>query len=84
MSFVCLLLTLYVVAIFGAIIISWFPIEPGSPLASVHRVLWQLTNPVLAPIRSVIPALRLGAFAIDLSPFIVIIAINIIRAIIGC
>ena len=82
MAFVCLLLNLYLVVLFGAIILSWFPLEPGTPLASLYRVLWNVTNPVLAPIRSLLPDLRIGAAAIDLSPFVVVILITILQNVI--
>jgi YggT family protein len=76
---VCLLLNLYVLILFAAIVLSWFPLEPGSPMASVYGFLWRLTEPLLGPIRRAIPALRIGGFGLDLSPFIVILGIQIIR-----
>ena len=84
MPIICSLLTLYVVVLFAAIVISWFPIAPGSALASVHRVLWQLTEPVLSPIRRRVPAVQLGGMGLDLSPFIVLLGITIIQRLIGC
>ena len=79
MDVVCLLLNLYVLILFAAIVLSWFPLEPGSPMASVYGFLWRLTEPLLGPIRRAIPALRIGSFGLDLSPFIVILGIQIIR-----
>ena len=79
MDVVCLLLNLYVLILFAAIVLSWFPLEPGSPMASVYGFLWRLTEPLLGPIRRAIPALRIGGFGLDLSPFIVILGIQIIR-----
>jgi YggT family protein len=76
---VCLLLNLYVLILLASIVLSWFPLEPGSPMASVYGFLWRLTEPLLGPIRRAIPALRIGSFGLDLSPFIVILGIQIIR-----
>jgi YggT family protein len=39
-----------------------------------------ITNPILWPIRSRIPMLRLGGFGIDLSPIIAIFGLSIARS----
>jgi YggT family protein len=38
-----------------------------------------VTNPILMPIRSRVPMLRLGGFGIDLSPIIAILGLSIAR-----
>ena len=68
------LLQLYVYAIFGRIILSYFPIRPGSAIAPVFSFLYSITEPVLGPARRVIPSI--GMF--DLSPIVVIVALQII------
>jgi YggT family protein len=70
---ICLLLNLYLLVIFVRILMSWFPITPGSGLEGVYSALLSITEPVLAPVRSVVPPLRLGMAAIDLSALIVLI-----------
>ena len=82
MEIVCVLLNLYVLVLFAAIVLSWFPMEPGSAMAGVYQFLWRLTEPVLGPVRRAIPALRIGGFGLDLSPFIVILGIQILRGLI--
>lgn len=79
MEFVCLLMSVYLVALFGRIVLSWFPISPGSALAPVFSALYTVTEPVLGPLRRVIPPLGVGGMGIDLSPIIVIIGFQIIR-----
>jgi YggT family protein len=76
---VCLVLYLYVLILLAAMVLSWFPLEPGSPMASVSGFLWRLTEPLLGPIRRTIPPVRLGAMGLDLSPFILIVGIRIIQ-----
>jgi YggT family protein len=76
---VCTLLWLYWIVLFARILMSWFPITPGSPLESVHSVLFSLTEPVLGPVRRMVPPLRLGVAAIDLSAIIVLIGLQILR-----
>ncbi len=82
---ICALLTLYLVAIFGRIIFSWFPMSHDSPLIAVRRFLLNITEPVLAPLRRALPPLRIGGMALDLSPIVIIIAIEVIRgSILNC
>jgi len=77
----CTLLSLYFLALFARIILSWFPIGPGSALAGIFAFLYSITEPVLGPVRRMIPPL--GAF--DLSPLIVIFGIQILgSALLGC
>jgi YggT family protein len=62
------LINLYVYAIFGRIILSYFPLAPGGAMASVFGFLYTITEPVLGPLRRVIPPI--GMF--DLSPMVAI------------
>lgn len=79
---VCLLITLFTIAVFGTIILSWFPMPPGSALSSVYSFLRQITEPVLGPVRRALPMPRLGGMAIDLSPIVVLIGLQVLQAII--
>jgi len=80
----CLLVQAYLVVIIGRIILSWFPIGPGSALASVYTVLYSITEPVLGPIRRVMPTIGFGGMGLDLSPVIVIFVIELIVAPLLC
>ena len=53
---------------------SWFRVGPYSPFRPVIDIIYRLTEPVLAPIRRVLPAMG----GIDLSTIIVILGINIV------
>jgi YggT family protein len=76
---VCTLLQLYLIALFGRIILSWFPIAPGSALAPVFSFLYTITEPVLGPIRRVLPPLSMGGMGLDLSPIVVLFLFQIIK-----
>ena len=77
----CTLLNLYFAALFARIILSWFPISPDSAMAGVFSFLYSITEPLLGPVRRMIPPL--GMF--DLSPLIVIFGVQILgSAILGC
>lgn len=80
MTIVCAFLTVYFVVMIARILLSWFPMQPGSPLASIHRLLYDLTEPVLAPVRGLIPPVGGGGMAFDLSPIVVFVGLQILRA----
>jgi len=64
--------------LFPRALLSWFPASPGSMLASVNTVLYRLSEPVLGPVRRLLPPVRAGGFGIDLSFIIVFFAIQLI------
>jgi YggT family protein len=64
--------------LFPRALLSWFPAAPGSTLASVNAVLYRLTEPVLGPVRRLLPPVRAGGFGIDLSFIIVFFGIQLI------
>ena len=71
MAFICLVLQLYSFVILARIIMSWVRVTPGTPVASIYSVIFNLTEPVLGPLRRLIPPVRMGMAAIDVSPIIV-------------
>ena len=71
----CILSQLYLIVLFARIILSWFPMQPGSALASIFSVLYSLTEPVLGPVRRIIPPTGIG---IDFSPIIVLFGFQLI------
>lgn len=78
MLLVCRLLEAYTIVLFARIIMSWFPISPGSSMSSVYGFLYRITEPVLGPIRRIIPPIGMGGMGLDLSPLIVFFAISLI------
>lgn len=82
MNVLYLLLTLYLIVIIVRIILSWIPIAYGSPLEGFASLVYAITEPVMGPIRRILPPVRLGGMALDLSPIVVIIGIQILRALV--
>lgn len=80
MSIICLLLQLFTLVLFARMLLSWFPMPDDGALAAINRALFAVTEPVLAPVRSVIPPVRTGAMAFDLSPLIVFVGIIVVSA----
>lgn len=69
------LLNLYVIAVFGRVILSWFPLSPNGAMSGIYSFLYTITEPVLGPIRRILPPLG----GIDLSPIVVIFGVQILR-----
>ena len=82
MFWVCLLLQLYLFAIFGRVLLSWFPLNPNGAMATVAGFLYTVTDPVMNRVRRVLPSARFGGMALDFSPVVVIFGITILRQII--
>ena len=86
MEFVCLLLRFVVYALVAWIILGYvaaFGRQPwGHPIRKVYDYLSKLIEPVLAPIRRVVPPLRIGAVALDMSIIVVFFGIYILRILI--
>ena len=75
---ICNLLLVYMIVLFGRAILSWFPIQPGTVWASIGNFLVQVTEPVLAPLRRMIPPM--GMF--DVSFLVLFLGIQIIRTVV--
>jgi len=69
-TFVVLLARALNLAIFARILLSWMPVDKGNRLV---RIVYEITEPMLGPIRRVVPTLG----GLDLSPMIAIILIQV-------
>lgn len=78
MIILCYVLQLYWLVLILRIVLSWFPVSGEGFMASVQGFLFAVTEPVLGPLRSILPPVRLGAVALDLSPLVVLIGIQIL------
>mgnify|MGYP000946529531 FL=1 len=66
-----MLIYLYSIVILARVLMSWVQVDPNSPLA---RTLIDLTEPVLAPIRNLLPP----TMGLDFSPIIAMILLQIV------
>jgi len=81
MHVICYLLTAYWFVLFARIILSWFPMPMDRTWFSrVYGVIFSLTEPVMRPFRNLLPPVRFGAVALDLSPIILFIILAIVRS----
>lgn len=71
-----LVLNIYFFSLLAVIILSW--VAPGSNNPALH-LLYQLTEPVMAPFRKLLPSMG----GLDFSPIIVFILINVLKIALG-
>lgn len=77
---------IYTYVILGRIILSWFQ---GSfyrypILYNVFRFCYILTEPLMAPLRRIVPPVRVGMGYMDLSPIILWVLLMVGRQLVGC
>jgi YggT family protein len=74
-NFVEILVQVLVIAIFLRAIITWFRLAPDNP---IQVILIQVTEPILSPLRRVVPSL--GMF--DITPWIAMILLQFLGSLI--
>jgi YggT family protein len=72
----CSLISVYYIVLIARVILSWFPLQPGTPMASIGSIIYQLTEPVMGPVRRVIPSVGM----IDISPIVVFFGLRILQS----
>ena len=77
------LISIYIWILIITALLSWLPTQNSQgALASAKRVLAKLTEPVLRPLRSILPRPQFGGVGIDLSVLVAVIGLEIINVII--
>jgi YggT family protein len=66
------LIDLYSLVVLVAVVISWIHLESRHPLV---RLVYRLTEPVVAPIRKALPPVA----GLDFSPMVLLIALRLLR-----
>ena len=84
---VATLLLLFQVALLARAALGWTaafagPSAPGSVRGRLSGGVRATTDPVLAPVRRVLPPLRLGSVALDTSFIAVFVAVSLLRRIV--
>ena len=78
LDLIATLLEIYFYAVLIWVILSWIQVSSTHPLGRVQIFLDRIIYPVILPIRRVIPPVRLGAGALDLSPIVLLVALRIL------
>lgn len=82
MSLLRELIQIYIYVLVISALLSWFPTTSSQGgLATTKRVLAQLTEPVLRPLRQIVPRPRIGGVSVDFSVLVAIVLLGIISTI---
>lgn len=74
------LLQLYNLVILARVLMSWIPIDRSNPTVDqIVQVLYDITEPVLAPVRDLLPQ----GMGLDFSPIIVLIGIQLLMGLLA-
>jgi YggT family protein len=66
------LIDLYSLVVLVAVILSWVPLDRRNPLVTITHAL---TEPLLAPIRGILPPMG----GLDLSPMVLLFALQLLK-----
>ena len=64
-------------ALIGRVIVSWINPRPSNPLYPIANIIYQITEPILSPIRRVLPSMGM----LDLSPMVALVLLWVIQRI---
>jgi YggT family protein len=89
LSVLCVVLTVYTIILFIRVIISWaylFGFRPpySGPMRTILDLLEDVTEPVLRPLRALIPPIRAGGVGLDLSIIIAFVILAVLRTALNC
>jgi YggT family protein len=85
----CIVITAYTIILFVKVIVSWavmFGFRP--PISGPGRVVFDLlddvTEPVLRPLRALIPPIRAGGVGLDISVIVAFVILAVLRTALNC
>ena len=77
----CFALQVYWLILIVRIVLSWVPSVP-EPIRPLARAVRAVTDPLLVPLRGLLPSIRMGAMALDVSPILLFLAIVILQRVV--
>ena len=88
-SIICVVLNIYTIVLFIRVIVSWaylFGFRPPytGPVRTVLDLLEDVTEPVLKPLRALIPPVRAGGMGLDLSMIVAFVILFVLRQALHC
>jgi len=88
-SVLCVVITVYTFILFVKVLASWavmFGFRPpiSGPLRWFLDLLDDVTEPVLRPLRAVIPPVRAGGVGLDISIIVAFVILAVLRIALNC
>jgi YggT family protein len=82
-----LVLLLFELILIARVVVDWVEVASRGPepqwRRQARRITHTITEPVLAPVRRVLPPVRTGSVAFDLAVPVVFIAVLLLRVLVG-
>ena len=75
---ICSALKIFTFLVYARVILSWFPANPNGAFGQISRIVYQVTDPVLLPVRRALPLVG----PLDLSPIVVVIGLQILMSVV--
>jgi len=78
-------LLLAMLVLLARVVLDWVGVlapSAGPALTRARAVVYRITEPVIAPVRRVVPPLRVAGLSIDLAFTIVFVAVIVLRALV--
>jgi YggT family protein len=75
-------LELYILLIVVRALMSWVPLRSGTAAYRIYSYVYDLTEPYLALFRRVLPPVRMGNAALDLSPIVGFVVLLVLSRIV--
>jgi YggT family protein len=72
----CAFITVFIVLLIVRAVLSWFPLEQGGFLAQVNRLVIDVTDWAVAPLRRIIPPVGV----LDISFLVLVFGLFILRS----
>ncbi len=89
LDILCIVLTVYTIILFVRVIVSWaylfgFRTPYSGPVRTIVDLLEDVTEPVLRPLRAMIPPIRAGGMGLDLSMIVAFVILAVLRRALNC
>src|SRR5512145_2246189 len=89
LDILCVVLTVYTILLFVRVLVSWaylFGFRPpfSGPMRTILDLLDDITDPVLRPLRAMIPPIRAGGVGVDLSIIVAFVVLAVLRTALNC
>ena len=78
----CLAIFAYEIVLFVRVLSSWIPPGSAGPFRPLFTLAFDVTEPVLAPLRRLIPPARAGMVALDLSVVVLFVILLVLQQVI--
>ncbi len=83
LGFIVLLVNIYIFLIVARAVLSWFPLRSGTPIYTLYTYIYDVTEPYLRLFRRILPPVRMGNAALDLSPIIGLVLLIVLEQVLS-